>query len=143
MTTALADLGIAVPRPFKGHLIVSDSCEFFLVHDVFRAGRAWRVSTIGEYRSPIPDYWDRDELTGFDRIGYKRLYETMVFTLTVENCGCGCGAPRVADFQDLLMAPANSRADAADTHEAVVEWFRRGCRGEPDLPLMLPSVEGA
>ena len=100
-----------IDRDFKGHLIVSESCEWFRTTDV--AGH--RISSIGEYRQP--------GTPGFTEIGWGRKYETMVFPLGERVCGCGCAAPEVSSWSEVDSDGYNSRKAAEAGHERMVAKY--------------------
>lgn len=105
-----------IERPFKGHLIVSESCEWFRTTDVGR----YRISSIGEYVAPAIVEPTRGRFT---EIGYNRLYETMVFRLSDIICTCGCDAPEIHDWSEVAFRGYNSRTEAEEGHEAMVASY--------------------
>jgi len=111
------------------HLIVGSNCQF---HMATKVGD-YLISTVGEY---LPDAPVREILAetrgvtlkgqgdarladfmqkiGFEDIGYKRKFETMVFRLTDQSKDCGC--PEVADWAELEVAAYNDCAEASKGH---------------------------
>lgn len=89
-----------------GHFCASDRCRFHLHTHVGNKC----ISTVGEY---YPMGWKRDEPA---TIGYKCLYETMVFTLEEDGEHSGCNE----DF-----AAYNDRDDANEGHAAMVEKYKK------------------
>lgn len=118
MNKTTDDAAARVERDFKGHLIVADSCQWFRTTDV---GGKWRVSSIGEYVAPcrLPD----THANGFTEIGWRRLYETMVFPLGADVCPCGCGAPLVSEWTEIETDGYMTRDEAAAGHEAMVAKY--------------------
>lgn len=96
------------------HLIVANSCVFRLATEVTGANGHFVVSTVGEYEEP----GDRE---GFTEIGYRRLYETFVFTASDERKDCGC--PELASYSEIDSLAANSPAEATSNHETMVEKY--------------------
>ncbi len=113
-----------VERPWPGHFIGASECRFFRTTDV----NGYRVSTVGDYRpgetvnkilrlpadAPVP-------------IGYRRLYETMVFplheTATMECCDEHRDVPAVADWAGCGFAGYQTEAEAIAGHEVMVLQF--------------------
>jgi hypothetical protein len=83
-----------------GHLLVADRCRFHLHTHV----GPWCVSTVGEWYVKPTDSQPEE-------IGYKRLYETMVFRLYD-------GSPH--DGEAESMQGYNTRDDADAGHEATL-----------------------
>ena len=109
-----------------GHFIASASCLFHLCTDV----GYYRVSTVGEY---LPR-----GSSGFEDVGYRRKYETMVFPLSDSRCSdpdCGCGAREIAEWRELDCDGYNRRGDAERGHTAMCQkWSRkRKWRGGDEL----------
>jgi hypothetical protein len=85
------------------------------------------VSSVGELWAPKgtpPSMVVRD---GLMEIGWKRLYETMVFRVDPSNVcavpGCGCGAPIPITRIELDAASANTRSEARAAHMAMcAKW---------------------
>lgn len=123
-----------------GHLIVSANCRFHLCTQV----GDYLVSTVGEY---FPDDSVRESLAqsrgvvlkgrgderradymkkiGFEEIGYKRLYETMVFRVTGEVCHrpeCACGLPEV-NYSELDMDGYQTAGAATLGHMALCRKY--------------------
>lgn len=120
-----------------GHFICSDWCRFHLLTIV----GDYLVSTVGEY---IPDAPVREIMAesrgvtlvgmgddrradymkkiGFEEVGFRRTYETMVFKLGNEHCteaDCGCNMPMVGDWQEQDFDGYNSRGEATAGHYAL------------------------
>jgi hypothetical protein len=130
-----------------GHLIVGHDCRFHLATQV----GPWWISTVGEY---LPDSTVREVLAesrsiqlegrsdareadwlrkaGYEEIGYKRKYETMVFragpSCQDEDCG-RCGIPFPTDFTELEMQPYNDAGSATRGHYATCEKWAN----QPDI----------
>ena len=85
-----------------GHLIVSDSCRFHLHTHVGK----FCVSTVGDYRV------NRDDAR-MTEVGYKRMYETMVFNTK----------SKAARWQELEMAGYGNEAAAEKGHEEMVAKY--------------------
>lgn len=123
------------------HLIVGQDCRFHLATDVGN----YLVSTVGEY---LPDSNLREvlaesrgitlegrgdarradwmEKAGYEEIGLRRLYETMVFRKGAEECECGCGLPLPSEWTELDSAAANTAAEATANHSKLCEvWSSR------------------
>ena len=115
--------------PHPGHLCVSDECKFHLNTYVGK----YIVSTVGEY---LPDSEVREilarakkiklkgkgddrlanymEKIGYENIGYKRKYETMVFKAKKSKYKC---CPYVAaNWEELDFEGYNSAEDAFKGH---------------------------
>ncbi len=91
-----------------GHLIVADSCRFHLHTHVGQ----WCVSTVGEwYMRPIDD--EPHE------IGFRRLYETMVFEVDADG--------EVRNRSEIAMRGYNERAAADAGH---IEMCQAAAKGE-------------
>lgn len=97
-----------------GHFICGNDCRFHL----FTRVGDYLISTVGEYwpdsqvRKIHANFHDPEwlranahlkgyhfdaayrERFGFEKIGYDRTYETMVFRMGGE-CECGCGQPQI------------------------------------------------
>jgi hypothetical protein len=99
-----------------GHFIAGESCIFHLSTVI----GGYIISTVGEY-CPLGPY------TKIETIGCDRLYETMAFRAA--RCvatGCTCGEYRQASGKSLDFAPANTRAEAHETHMAMcAKWAKR------------------
>ena len=116
-----------------GHFICAQWCRFHLCTLV----GSYLISTVGEY---VPDETVREihcevrgiklegrgdarladymKKVGFQEIGYKRTYETMVFHAG-EPCraeGCNCGLPRLADACEIECLGANDAGTATANH---------------------------
>lgn len=121
-----------------GHFICSQWCQFHLCTEVGEV----LVSTVGQY---FPDEGVREilaksrgvtlegmgddrtadymEKLGFEDIGYKRKFETMVFRITGPRCelpDCDCGMPKVS-WSELDTEGYNRAGDAARGHMAICE----------------------
>lgn len=121
-----------------GHFICSFDCRF---HLCTRVGN-FLVSTVGEMfpDAPVREIFARTRgiaLTGmgderkndymkkigFDDIGYKRKYETMVFRINDKRCevpDCGCGLPGVS-FSELDCDGYNTAGEATNGHMKICE----------------------
>lgn len=121
--------------PHAGHLIVGQDCRFHLNTYV----GSYIVSTVGEY---LPDAPVRESLArgrevdlvgigdarradymkkvGYEKIGYDRLYETMVFGAEQSADGLCCPW-RMADASELDMAGYNRPEDAFRGHMEMCE----------------------
>jgi hypothetical protein len=97
---------------FAGHLIVADSCRYHLTTDI----GDYRISTVGAYVRP-------DKPEEFSDIGYKRKYETLVFRLGDQVCGCGCGRREVADWCEIDANGYNDPKAATDGHEEMCQRY--------------------
>ena|SRR5690348_13711810 len=93
---------------FPGHFIGSRECMFRMttqVGDVL-------VSTVGKYQ---PRGTETEQ-----EIGYRRLYETMVFKVNgvcvIQDCGCG--TPTI-DTAEIDMCGYNDPVAARDGHMAL------------------------
>lgn len=115
-----------------GHLIVGFDCRF---HMCTKVG-VYLVSTVGEY---FPDEGVREIIAkhegvelegrgdnrradfmrkvGFEKIGFNRTYETMVFEAGAPCVAkdCGCGQPAI-NGDELEAAAYNNRAAATKGH---------------------------
>lgn len=116
-----------IERDFKGHFVAAADCQFFRTTDILGGPNGdVRVSTVGEYAPHLPAHLRRSVPTTFglfDEVGYRRLYETMVFSLGAELCDCGCGAPMVSAWSERDMEGYMTREDATRGHEAMVtKW---------------------
>lgn len=122
------------------HLIVGNECRFHLATQV----GPWLVSTVGEW---VPDESVREifarsngvtlegigdarladymRKVGFKEIGYERTYETMVFRLgpKPEECSCGCGLPKPAEYAELDTNGYNDAKSATAGHLAMCETW--------------------
>ena len=120
--------------PHAAHYICADKCRFFMATKVGR----YIVSTVGEYwpdravreihaRIHDPewhaehnhlkgDYYDHEYMKrfGFEEVGYKRLYETMVFKSKKSDNGC---CPYVIkNATELEMDVYNEASEAYKGH---------------------------
>lgn len=100
---------------FAGHLIVARYCRYHLVTDV----GDFRVSTVGAYEQPGAEGKWTD-------IGHMRKFETMVFHIGSEVCGCGCGERSITDWAELESRCANTPAEAHANHMAVCQEIDSG-----------------
>jgi hypothetical protein len=126
-----------------GHLIVGAWCRFHLCTQVGN----YLVSTVGEYwpERPVreihasvhnPKWLEKNkhlrgdafdhaymEEFGFEEIGYRRKYETMVFKAgkpcTTKECGCGLPVP--TEWTELDSGTYNAAKDATEGHGAMCE----------------------
>ena len=127
-----------------GHLIISHNCRYHL-HTL--VGKHI-VSTVGEY---VPDSQVQEILAksrglkleglgderqrswlvrnGYEEVGFRRTYETMVFRASGQRCtekGCACGAPEPYSWNDLECTGYNSRGEAHAGHLAACrKWEHR------------------
>lgn len=127
-----------------GHYICACWCRFHLTTQIGKV----LVSTVGEYWPERPvreihakfndpawlaanqhrkgDDFDAAYFTrfGYEEIGYKRLYETMVFVAGAPCTakGCGCGLPSI-NGGDLDFASYNDAKSATEGHmEMCTKW---------------------
>lgn len=128
--------------PHPGHLIVSRDCRFHLNTYIGE----YIVSTVGEY---LPDSQIREinakhrgielegigdaRLTdymkkyGYEDIGFKRLYETMVFESEKDN-ESGCCPYKAKDWQEKDMDAYNSAEDAFKGHMKMCLKWENKCQ---------------
>ena len=101
---------------WAGHLCVGHDCRFHLHTEVGN----YRISTVGEYFSPLNKTGKMETLGG----GEKDFYETMVFKLSQSRtCDCGCGAREVDNWSELdSMRYANAK-DAQAGHLKICHKF--------------------
>lgn len=99
-----------------GHFCGSAQCCFHL-HTTVRG--KWRVSTVGCYH-PISSRRPDGSLGPPEPVGYKRLFETMVFPITR---GGRC------TYQEVEMVPANTAPEAEKAHAAMVAKYSRLRKG--------------
>lgn len=122
-----------------GHFICGQWCRFHLCTQVGN----YLVSTVGQYFPPEGvreilaekrgitlegrgEYREADYLikVGFEDIGYKRKYETMVFaagpTCTVPECECGM--PTTNGYE-IDFAGANTTKEAMEMHVRLCRKF--------------------
>lgn len=103
------------------HFICGDRCRFHLATIV----GPWLVSTIGEYVSVL-DTQRQGESAGTSEVGYRRLYETMVFRAGAACTEPGCAGEYHADGQEIDFEPANTRAEAYAAHARLCDlWATR------------------
>ena len=88
-----------------GHFICADRCAFHMATTVGE----FLVSTVGEYRSPLRSK-DSDP---WEEIGYRRLYETMVFKVAGRQAD---GCAEVADYSEIEMEGYNDSESASAGH---------------------------
>jgi hypothetical protein len=98
-----------------GHLCISNWCCF---HLTTRVGE-YLVSTVGEYYPPHVNEILRPKAPS--DIGYKRLYETMVFKCG-KVCECGCGMPTQAG-NELAFMPYMKAGEATKGHMKMCEKY--------------------
>ncbi len=124
--------------PHPAHFICANDCKFHLATWV----GGFIVSTVGEYVPDAPvrevlaqsrdvalegrgderlaDYMEK---VGFEDIGYKRKYETMVFLADHSEDG-SCGCPyRPTDLSELEMQGYNAASEAVAGHMALCERY--------------------
>ena len=125
-----------------GHFICAQWCRFHLCTLIGN----YLVSTVGEY---VPDETVREihceihgitlegrgdarladymNKVGFQELGYKRTYETMVFKAgapcTAE--GCNCGLPSLADGCELEADGYNDAGAATKGHLALCHKYAK------------------
>jgi hypothetical protein len=92
-----------------GHFIAADNCRFRLHTHV----NGFCVSTVGDYWPPMLP--GRPAPTEPSQIGYKRLYETMVFPLGEND--------EPSDWSGLEMRAYNSAEDAEAGHESMLRQY--------------------
>lgn len=124
------------------HFVCALDCRFHMATQV----GCVIVSTVGEY---LPDHKTRERLAterdiklrgrgderlhdwfkktgGYEEIGYRRTYETMVFRIAREVCAvkdCGCGMPLIASWTELDAKGYSQRGAATFGHrEMCAEW---------------------
>lgn len=99
------------------------------------------VSTVGDYRVPIMNETATE-------LGYKRLFETMVFPLEepvklCEERDCGCRRPKL-NFSELEMLPANTAGEAQANHlKACRDWSQGSRQMEARHTLAQRKLENA
>jgi hypothetical protein len=93
-----------------GHFIGAMDCIFHLhTHVTATDGRRFCVSTVG-------DYWPNRGADAPAEIGFRRLYETMVFRLSDDGT-------TVNDYSELEMRPYNDKDAANAGHiETCQRW---------------------
>jgi len=99
-----------------GHFICAPWCRFHLCTDL---GNGYYVSTVGDYHS-VPSIRKNGGNTKAEQIGWRRLYETMVFRVHHHCAGanCGCGAP-LGNGSDLEVDSYNTAQQAQEGHLAL------------------------
>jgi hypothetical protein len=113
----------------SGHFILGHECQFHLATYL---GNGYLVSTVGEYR---PDSKIREVLARareskepepeFEEVGYKRLYETMVFRATPSKDPSVCCPWRMAYGDELDMNGYNKPVEAEAGHYAMCrKWAK-------------------
>lgn len=126
-----------------GHFICGTFCRFHLCTLV---NGKYLVSTVGQYFPDAPvrealaqsrgfhlkeqgdarEYEWLDKNGGYESIGYKRTYETMVFRVKDGKfCDCGCNIPRIIP-RELDMQPYNDARAASEGHMLLCKkWSER------------------
>jgi hypothetical protein len=96
-----------------GHLCVSEFCRYHLATKI----GPWWVSTVGEW-IPVSEIKSKGEQAcKAEDIGFRRLFETMVFV--AKECDCGqfnCDGYTMSSGTEVDMAPANTAREARKNH---------------------------
>jgi len=104
--------------PHAGHFICSSRCQFRLNTYV----NGYIISTVGEYVPSTRTYSDEAD-DKFEKIGFDRLYETMVFKAKKSNFKC-CPYEMV-DPTGIEMAGYNEASDAYKGHLKLVNKYAK------------------
>lgn len=129
----------------SAHFIMGNDCRFHLATKVGE----YMISTIGEY---LPDAPIREILAksrgiklqgkgdarladymkkiGYEEIGYKRKYETMIFRCA-GLCQCGCGQPTI-DPEDLWFDCYDNPGESRDGHMKLCTKIAQGWEPEKE-----------
>jgi len=94
-----------------GHFICADRCRFHLCTEVGE----FLVSTVG-MMVPLNIPGKKTPRTQYEEVGYKRLFETMVFKMK-DRCSCGCRMPLI-DGVELLCEGYHTAFEANQGHWA-------------------------
>jgi len=92
-------------KDFPGHFIGADRCRW------------WRHTRVGSYRVSSVGEWYPMGSREQEDIGYRRAYETMVFSLGPDGA--------VTDWNGLHCRGAFSREESNDIHEGFVSYYAR------------------
>ena len=104
-----------------GHFCMSDRCLFHLCTDV----GDYLVSSVGDMH---PDM-SGNGLGEQKPIGWKHLYETMVFKKKKGFCKCGCGIPN-KDLGEVEYLNANSETKCESNHMKLCLKYSTGAKDE-------------
>ena len=108
-----------IEQPCPGHFICADRCGFHKTTYV----DGYIVSTVGEM---TPLIFGSSYGKKYEEIGYKRLYETMVFKAKKISPKPSCGCIfQMKKARDIEMLGYNNRKDAIKGHEELVKKYER------------------
>jgi hypothetical protein len=107
------------------HFIYAERCRFTrstVIGDVV-------ISTVGDMRlDDLPAKFKRPNIEEAEEIGYRRFYETMVFSFNgycdIEKCPCG-GIPNI-NPRELDFEGYQTRDEASRGHEAMCDRWAHG-----------------
>ncbi len=136
------------------HFICGRDCRFHMAteigeHIVSTVGELWSCRGVHEIHAKIYDpTWHHAnnhlkgdeydaaymERFGYETVGCDRKYETMVFKLSGERCGCGCGLPTIIPEELDFIGSNDAKTATAGHIKLCKKWALRSIRRKSVRP---------